>query len=42
MNNIKQERANEDPILNVIKKEISQSLNKKFVTHVEIPIYLQK
>ena len=35
MSNIRQERPNEGPILNVNKQGIWQSLNKKFGTHVQ-------
>ena len=35
MENIRQERPNEVPILNVNKKLYTQSLHKKFGTHVE-------
>ena len=35
MDNIRQERPNEGPILNFNKQEIWQDLNKKYGTHVE-------
>ena len=35
MDNIRQERPNEGPILNIHKRHYSQSLNKKFSTHLE-------
>ena len=35
MDNIRQERPNNGPILNVNKKLYTQSLNKKFRTRVE-------
>ena len=38
MDNIRQERSNEDLILNVNKKLYRQSLNKIFCTHVKKPM----
>ena len=35
MDNIRQEKSNEGPILKVNKRKTWQSLNKKFGTHIE-------
>ena len=41
MNDIRQERPNEGPILNFNKRLYKQSLNKKFGIHVEKSIVLK-